>query len=169
MAIIVPRAVISGAIAGLRAAARVLLRTIRALSRAVKHLLIRRWSAEIAAEVRRRAQPAVTDGVSHNRAGLGGHGLRPLHISWQELFEQCQDPNIIRCADRPRVVEEYLFFAYVGPLEAWCERNCTGPWYLWSDEGGVHLLLDDTADRMLWSIAWDGHMPDLDELGRLRL
>lgn len=134
---------------------------------ATKGMLLRRWSRVLVRQIRDdlgRPPP----GRSINAAGVGGQEFRPAHIAWGALLQQCNDPDLVRWRHDPMVVAETLFFAYFGPLEAWCEANCVGTFYLWSDDRGVHRVFTDPTDRLLWSLTFDGSMPSMRELESLK-
>jgi hypothetical protein len=135
---------------------------------AIKRYLVKRWSGEIISSVKSIANVSSLDQDQKNLAGLGGRSFSPSFVSWQELFDQSRDPELKRWRKHPTVVKECLFFAYFGPLEAWCENNCTGQFYLWSDETGIYRQFTNPLDRMLWSMTWDAAMPRLEELKDLR-
>lgn len=134
-----------------------------------KNLLVRRWARELVGEARRfSGSPPVGKGL--NAAGLGGTAFSAVaHVSWGSLYQQCDSPDLRGLGKNERAVIEFLFFAYLGPLEAWCEKHCAGTFYLWADDRGVNRVFTDPTDHMLWSLTFDGPMPSMRELGSLKL
>lgn len=112
-----------------------------------------------------KLEPAITstDPDCKNIAGLGGQAFNPAFVSWNTLFQQSY-AELRQYQDKPLVVKEYLFFAYFGPLEYWCERNCQGRFFLWSAEHGIYRYFDNPLDNMLWNLTWDKPMPTIKEL-----
>lgn len=112
--------------------------------------------------------PAITTAQSDckNIAGLGGQAFNPAYISWNTLYQQAYS-ELRQYQDRPLVIKEYLFFAYFGPLEAWCESNCQGKFLLWPTEHGIYRHFDNPVDVMLWNLTWDKPMPTIKELEQI--
>jgi hypothetical protein len=131
----------------------------------IKRSLIKRWTADVVSHLRSELAHQPSGEINGNRAGLGGQEFKLKTISWRELFDQ--SPDLHSWAKRPRAVKEHLFFAYFGPLEAWCERNCQGPFYLWTTETGICLHITDPVDMVVWKMTWDGEMPTLAEIEKL--
>lgn len=107
-----------------------------------------------------------TDTNCKNIAGLGGQAFNPAFISWNNLYQQAYS-DLRQYQDKPLVVKEYLFFAYFGPLEAWCETNCQGKFLLWPTEHGIYRHFDNPIDNMLWNLTWDKPMPTIKELEKV--
>ena len=133
-----------------------------------KSILIRRWKKEIIASYIKNKDTKKRDDCK-NLAGLGGQGFRPRFISWQTILKQSK----IRLSSYAGVrgmgdiaIREVLFFGYFGPLEAWCESNCQGGYFLWSDDSGVYLILMDEMDEVTWKLTWDGSMPSFDNVNQ---
>jgi hypothetical protein len=116
-----------------------------------------------------KLEPSITStpSDSKNIAGLGGQSFNPAFISWDHLYRQSY-AELRQYQDKPRVIKEYLFFAYFGPLEAWCERNCQSKFLLWSTEHGIYRYFDDPIDNLLWNLTWDKPMPTVKELEQAR-
>lgn len=134
---------------------------------AVQRLLMRRFAKQLVRMVRLETS-SPRPGGSLNAAGLGGQRFNVARIDWAVLIDQCQSPDLLRWRHNPMMVAETLFFTYFGPLEAWCEANCVGEFYLWSDDRGVHRVFTDPTDRLLWSLTFNGPMPSMRELESLR-
>jgi hypothetical protein len=52
-------------------------------------------------------------------------------------------------------------------LEAWCERNLSHEFYLWSDDVGISLIIPQEQDRIMWMLTWNDGLPsptDVDSL-----
>lgn len=133
----------------------------------VRRLLMRRFARQLVRMVRMETERPQPSGLM-NAAGLGGQLFDVARIDWTVLLEQCQSPELLRWRHSPLVVAETLFFTYFGPLEAWCEANCVGRFYLWSDDRGVHRVFTDPTDRLLWSLTFNGPMPSMQELESLK-
>ena len=116
-----------------------------------------------------KLEPEITSAEpnSKNIAGLGGQAFNPAFISWNHLYQQAY-AELRQYQDKPLVVKEYLFFAYFGPLEAWCEANCQDRFFLWPTEHGIYRHFDNPIDVMLWNLTWDKPMPTLKELEQIR-
>lgn len=140
---------------------------------AVKDLLIRKWSKEIwqkSNELRNIADCKDLDRRNNgckNLSGLGGQSFNPAFVSWSELFQQCNDVELRKWFNCPNVIREHFFFAYFGPLESWCDHNCYGPYYLWTDERGVYRQFTEPMDDILWRMSWISTMPTLAEIDSL--
>ena len=136
-----------------------------AVARMFDHLVvkprIRRLAQEVIAKTRGESATQRGDGC-RNMAGLGGMKFRPRFVMWQTLFEQSAE--LRGWGNRPNVVRETLFFGYFAPLEAWCDHNCHGPYYLWADDVGIYLQLSDPMDDMLFKLVYGGGMPDLSDV-----
>lgn len=130
----------------------------------VKGLLIKKWSREIAIKAEQHRQQRSVRTADKNLAGLGGSCFNPASIQWTELYAQCGDFNLHYWADRPNVIREHLFFAYFGPLEAWCDSNCQSQYYLWSDDRAIYRQFTDPADDLLWKMVWESYMPTMKEI-----
>ena len=102
-----------------------------------------------------------------NIAGLGGQSFNPAFISWNHLFQQAY-AELRQYQDKPQIIREYLFFAYFGPLESWCDRNCQSKFLLWPTEHGIYRYFADPVDVMLWNLTWDKPMPTIKELEQAR-
>lgn len=133
----------------------------------IKRFLIKRWAKEI-----REAIAECTDHKNltyngdKNIAGLGGQAFLPYFISWTELSYQSKTTKNLKNT-LPMTVRVQLFFEYFGPLEHWCDTNCTGRYYLWSDERGVFRAFIDPIDVVLWNLTFDGPMPTMKEIYHL--
>ena len=101
-----------------------------------------------------------------NLCGSGGHTFRPMTKTWQEIFEEWPDHSLrIRATTKnSRAITETLFFGYFGPLEAWCERNLSHGFYLWSDNITVSLIIPSEQDRIMWMLVWNDRLPTPEEL-----
>lgn len=135
-----------------------------AFNSSLKRMLVRKWSKEIMDSVSPKGK---TEQVSHdcrNLAGLGGQGSIVRSITWEELLQQSKSAELRRWTHKPNVIREHFFFAYFGPLEAWCDSSLHSGYYLWSDERRINLLINDPMDHVLWKMAWSGEMPRLDEI-----
>ena len=64
-------------------------------------------------------------------------------------------------------LREELFFEYFGPLEHWCDQNCQGPYYLWSDHHGIYRVFTNSVDDMLWNLTFDSEMPTIRDIEQL--
>jgi hypothetical protein len=135
------------------------------LFKLLKRYLVRKWAIDIAKTVGTVVVPTNHE-LSKNIAGAGGQRRPPYGVTWQSLFDQCDSIELKVAANNKRylAVKEFLFFAYLGPLEAWCERNFAGPFMLWSDDHGIHCMLFDTQDRVLWQLTWGNTMPRYKEM-----
>jgi len=135
------------------------------LFKLLKRRLVRKWAKDIAKIVGAVVAPADYE-LSKNIAGAGGQSLQPYGVTWQSLFDQCDSIELKVAANNKQslAVKEFLFFAYLGPLEAWCERNFVGPFMLWSDNRCIHCMLFDTQDRVLWQLTWGNTMPRYKEM-----
>ena len=106
---------------------------------------------------------------SQNLCGAGGQSFRPMTKKWQEIFDQWPDHSlrIQATSKNSRAIYEALFFGYFGPLEAWCERNLSHEFYLWSDDVGISLIIPQEQDRIMWMLTWNDGLPsptDVDSL-----
>lgn len=133
----------------------------------VRRLLMRRFAKQLVRMVRMETGKPEPFG-SMNAAGLGGQLFNVSRIDWTVLLEQCQSPDLLRWRHDPLVAAETLFFTYFGPLEAWCEANCVGRFYLWSDDRGVNRVFTDPTDALLWNLTFNGAMPSMRELESLK-
>lgn len=134
----------------------------------IKSILIKKWADEIHHQLLKKSKIKKSKPAdSKNIAGLGGQDFYPAFISWNALYEQCHDPELKRWAHCTNVVREHLFFAYFGPLESWCDKNCQGPYYLWSDSRGIHRQFVDPIDAVLWTLTWSKPMPDLADIEKI--
>lgn len=116
-----------------------------------------------------KLEPAITSTQtdSKNIAGLGGQSFNPAFISWDHLYQQSY-AELRQYRDKPLAIKEYLFFAYFGPLEAWCEHNCQSKFLLWPTDHGIYRYFDDPIDNLLWNLTWDKPMPTIKELEQAR-
>lgn len=138
------------------------------LFKLVKHYFVHKWAKEISARAVYRSihSPGpIVDSTQRNLMGDGGTH-KPYHISWQALLDQCKDADVITSARAKKylAVKEYLFFAYFGPLEHWCEHNFTSKFMLWHDDNGVYCMPLSDQDQMLWMLTWNNTMPDFLEV-----
>lgn len=119
--------------------------------------------------------PNVCDDTDRNLCGLGGQGAPVYTVSWEELWDTVKTAQAkeifgeakTKAAGRgERSLLEGLFFAYFGPLEAYCERIFQEKFYLWSDDKNVSLIIPGEADRMFWQLRFGDKMrlPSWDEL-----
>jgi len=136
-----------------------------------KQYFVRKWAKEISARAVYRSihSPGpIVDSTQRNLMGDGGT-RRPYHISWQALLDQCKDTDVINSARAKKylAVKEWLFFAYFGPLEYWCEHNFTDRFMLWHDNNGVYCMPLTDQDTMLWMLSWNGAMPSFDDMQTL--
>ncbi len=130
-----------------------------------KKLLINLLKSVKLKDVDIKLEPAITSTPKDckNIAGLGGQAFNPAFISWHTLYKQAYS-ELRQYHDKPLVIKEYLFFAYFGPLEGWCEQNCQDRYFLWSTDHGIYRYFDNPIDNMLWNLTWDKPMPTLKEL-----
>ena len=101
-----------------------------------------------------------------NLCGSGGQAFRPMTRKWQEIFDQWPDHSL-RIQATKQDIYEALFFGYFGPLEAWCDRNLSHGFYLWSDDIGISLIIPHEQDRIMWMLTWNDGLPsptDVDSL-----
>lgn len=131
------------------------------LAKPLKQFLVRKWAKNIAVAAGSVTRPTSNYIVGKNVMGDGGQEHRPYRVTWQSLFDQSNSPELRLAALNKKhlAIQEFLFFAYFGPLEAWCESNCVGPFMLWSDEHSIQCMLFDTQDRVLWQLTWGNAMP----------
>jgi len=101
-----------------------------------------------------------------NLCGAGGQSFGPMTNTWQEIFDQWPDHSLRLqlTAKNGRAIQEALFFGYFGPLEAWCERNLSHGFYLWSDDKSVSLIIPYEQDRIMWMLVWNDRLPTPEEL-----
>lgn len=140
---------------------------IKIISIATKSALVRKWSREIMNRIKsedQKSKPKEDDLGCKNLAGLGGQNFRIRWTTWDEIFLDSNCSELRRWSHRPNVVRDHLFFAYFGPLEAWCDRNLHSNYYLWSDDTRINLVLSDTTDEILWKMAWGNGMPTLSDV-----
>lgn len=133
----------------------------------IKRILIKRWAIELRKAIADKTKPndKPFEGKK-NLAGLGGQEFKPYFISWNVLTQQSKS-NIrltIWQKANPTAVKEHLFFEYFGPLEHWCDTNCNGHYYLWSDSMGVYRAFIDPMDIMLWNLTFENGMPTMREI-----
>ena len=135
------------------------------LFKLLKRYLVRKWAKDIAKTVGAGVVPTNHE-LGKNISGAGGQSRRPYSVTWQSLFDQCDSIELKIAANKKQylAVKEFLFFAYQGPLEVWCERNFVGPFMLWSDDRCIHCMLFDTQDRVLWQLTWGDTMPRYKEM-----
>jgi len=131
----------------------------------LKRRLVHVWAKDIAKTVGAVVVPTNHE-LGKNIAGAGGQSSPPYSVTWQSLFDQCDSIELKVAANKKQylAVKEFLFFAYFGPLEAWCEHNFAGPFMLWSDENSIHCMLFATQDRVLWQLTWGDTMPRYKEM-----
>lgn len=117
--------------------------------------------------------PNVCDDTDRNLCGSGGQSATVYTVSWQELADTADLRQVFGETDRGKVrkygersVLESLFFAYFGPLEAYCERVFQDKFYLWSDDKNISLIILGDADRMFWQLRFGDkiRLPSWDEL-----
>lgn len=133
----------------------------------IKRILIKRWAKEIRKNIADSTTPTTSSFEGKkNLAGLGGQEFKPYFISWNVLTHQSRSHIrlTIRAKSDPIAVKEHLFFEYFGPLEHWCDTNCNGHYYLWSDSLGVYRAFIDPMDVMLWNLTFEGGMPTMREI-----
>ena len=101
-----------------------------------------------------------------NLCGAGGQSFGPMTKTWKEIFEEWPDHSlrIQATTKNSRAITETLFFGYFGPLEAWCERNLSHGFYLWSDNITVSLIIPSEQDRIMWMLVWNDRLPTPEEL-----
>jgi len=96
-------------------------------------------------------------------------------VSWQELWDTVKparakeifgETKLKAAKYTERSLLEGLFFAYFGPLEAYCERVFQDKFYLWSDDKNISLIILGDADRMFWQLRFGDkiRLPSWDEL-----
>jgi hypothetical protein len=94
----------------------------------------------------------------------------PYTKTWQEIFnelpEDCELKQMTQFEiDRnPRAVNEWLWFSYYGPIEAWCEQNLKGSYILWSKEHQIEIMLFEERDRTLWLLRFGAKFPAYKDL-----
>jgi hypothetical protein len=88
---------------------------------------------------------------------------------WQELPEDCELKQMTQFEidQNPRAVNEWLWFSYYGPIEAWCERNLKGSYILWSKEHQIEIMLFEERDRTLWLLRFGAKLPAYKDLPNL--
>lgn len=136
----------------------------------IKRILIKRWAGEIRKSIANGTMPNSKPFSSKkNLAGLGGQEFQPYFISWEALITQSKSHASLSIwkKARPIAVKEHLFFEYFAPLEYWCDSNCIGHYYLWSDSMGVYRAFLDPMDIMLWNLTFEKGMPSMQEINRL--
>lgn len=144
--------------------------SVQGLGHIAKKIIIRRWSKDLAVAIRLYRDsmsplpPAENPVGCKNIAGLGGQAFHPLYISWNELMRQSDNAGLQRWVNHPTVIRESLFYEYFGPLEAWCDDNCQGSYYLWSDDRGIYCVITDPVDLLLWQMIWNNTMPSIKDL-----
>ena len=140
---------------------------IRLIGIAIKRILIERWSRQIMDQISSENRTERFGGDCHgckNLAGLGGQSFRMRWTTWDELFLDSNCLELRRWGHRSNVVRDHMFFAYFGPLEAWCDTNLHSGYYLWSDDGRINLVLTNPTDEVLWRMTWGNGMPALSEV-----
>jgi hypothetical protein len=132
--------------------------------------MLRRWLArQLVGQLWQRAghaQGPVGTYGAQNLCGSGGQTFRPMTRTWQEIFDEWPD-NVLRIQANNKnqlAIREALFFGYFGPLESWCERNLSQPFYLWSDDHAVSIIIPGEQDRILWMLTWNDGLPTPREL-----
>lgn len=134
-----------------------------------KRVLIKYLAREIAQELKKHFN-STAENKTKNLAGVGGQKIRANFISWGEIISQHPDrSNLQRWYNHGEtsVVKEQLFFEYFGPIEHWCDENCTSEYYLWTDRLGVYKAFTSEVDRVLWNLTFQDKMPTLKEVEQL--
>jgi hypothetical protein len=96
----------------------------------------------------------------------------PFKKNWQEIFNELPEDCEVKLITQEQInkqrpaVMEYLFFAYYGPLESWCERNLQGSYYLWYDDKRINMILFEERDRVLWLLKWGNGFPSYAKLDK---
>jgi len=128
----------------------------------IKPILLRRWARQLTNEKHHTTSEIIKESNPKNLCGIGGHGVRPFYRSWNDLYNDTHSTNPIDPTkyELKRKVKETLFFGYFGPLEAWCERQFTGDFALWSDEKGVYLMVFHDYDQTYFALKWGGTLPN---------
>jgi hypothetical protein len=140
------------------------------MSNLLTKLLLKRLLKSVKlTDVKIKLEPTIktADTDCKNIAGLGGQSFNPAFISWDHLYQQAY-AELRQYHKKPLVIKEYLFFAYFGPLEAWCDANCQGKYLLWPTDHGIYRHFDNPVDAMLWNLTWDKPMPTIKELEQSR-
>ena len=134
----------------------------------VKDYFVHKWAKEISTRAVYRSihsPGTIVDSTQKNIMGDGGT-RKPYSITWHDLFDQCKNQELINTARAKKylAVKEYLFFAYFGPLEHWCEHNFSSKFMLWHDDNAVYCVPLTDQDQMLWMLVWDNKMPQYDAI-----
>lgn len=129
----------------------------------IKKILIKKWSREIVNEIKNHL-PKSQKIDCKNLAGLGGQQFKSYMILWSDLVDQSRDPEIKYWRNDSLVVKESLFFEYFGPFESWCDNNCQGGYYLWTDRIGIYRVFNDPKDEVLYRLVFSKNMPTMDEI-----
>lgn len=96
----------------------------------------------------------------------------PFVKKWQEVYEELPADCEIRWMSQKEInknrpaVMEYLFFAYYGPLEAWCEKHLQGSYILWYDEKRIQFMMLEERDCVFWYLKWGKKMPSYSALDK---
>lgn len=136
------------------------------IGKLIKIYFLKKWAKHIHREIT-KLEKTPKNISSKNLAGLGGQEFRPVSVSWRELVAQTTCPSLRQWSYNQNVVQEHLFFAYFGPLEAWCEQNCQYPFYLWTDDYGIHRYFTNPIDNVLWNLTWENPMPSMTEIEKI--
>lgn len=131
---------------------------------AIKRKLIKLWSKQIAQTILAEYVPQQLPTDCRNLAGVGGQQFQPSFVLWNDLIRQSRDPEIRNYHYDSVVVKEILFFEYFSPLEHWCNTNCQGSYYLWTDRIGVYRVFTDSRDEVLFKLLFSGAMPTMDQI-----
>mgnify|MGYP006288440559 CR=1 FL=1 len=138
----------------------------------IKKILVKRWAKEITREISNQPEFNTQTAISEfedckNIAGVGGQQFRPYFIRWNTILFQSKRYSQLSTIVDSVALKEELFFEYFGPLEHWCDENCQGQYYLWSDEHGIYRLFTNSVDDMLWNLTFEDQMPTMREIYQL--
>lgn len=129
----------------------------------IKKILIKKWSREIIREIKNHL-PRSQSTDCKNLAGLGGQQFKPYIVLWSDLAMQSRDPEIKFYRHDSLAAKETLFFEYFAPFESWCDNNCQGGYYLWTDKIGVCRVFTDNRDEFLYRLVFSKNMPTMNEI-----
>ena len=129
----------------------------------LKKFLIRRWWREILVELSNHS-PKVVPTTGKNLAGDGGQRFNTSVILFHDLVNQSRDPEVRNWRHDTLVIKETIFYEYFAPFEYWCDQNCIGDYYLWSDNIGIHRVFVDQRDEILYRMIFSRSMPTMDEI-----
>lgn len=85
--------------------------------------------------------------------------VRPITQAWQFIYDNWPNTQLTDCVGDDSKMGNTLHRQYVSPIHNWCVDNLQGNFFLWSDSKGVHLLLIETGDRVLWKLTWGNTLP----------